>query len=131
DRSRKQMEQLKAWVEQIKPHALPGSKLAKASTYFENQWDALTVFLDNPTVPIDNNLAERMLRRIALARKTSMFVGYDASGQRYAINLSFVASCRLNGISPTAYLTDVLPRVRETPKNQLRDLLPDRWKPTA
>lgn len=131
ERSRKEMDQLKEWVTQIKAHAHPGSKLEKACTYFENQWKALIVFLDNPVVPVDNNLAERMLRRIALARHSSMFVGYDASGQRYAINLSLVATCQLNGISPTAYLNDVLPRIRETPAEQLRDLLPDRWSPSA
>lgn len=121
------MDQIRAWILEQKSRARPRSDFGKALAYADNQWDALTVFLDNPAVAPDNNLAERMLRRIALARKASMFVAHDDSGQRYAINLSLVASCRLNDIDPVAYLTDVLPRIADHPAKRITELLPDRW----
>ena len=125
------MDEIRTWVLAQKSRARPKSDFAKAVAYADNQWDALTVFLEDSAVAPDNNLAERMLRRIALARKASMFVGYDASGQRYAINLSLVASCRLNEVDPVAYLTDVLPRIADYPANHVADLLPDRWVPAS
>ena len=125
------MDEIRAWLTEQKSRARPKSEFGKAVGYTDKQWDALTVFLDDPAVSPDNNLAERMLRRIALARRSSMFVAHDTSGQRYAINMSLVASCRLNGIDPTAYLTDVLNRIADHPAKRLAELLPDRWEPTV
>jgi hypothetical protein len=45
--------------------------------------------------------------------------------------MTLVLSCRLNDIDPTAYLTDVLPRIAEAKTSELRDMLPDRWQPAA
>lgn len=129
EKSRPLMNEIKLWVANMKDGARPKSKLYKACVYFENQWHAFQTFLDDPNVPLDNNHAERVLRRIALARKTSFFVGSDWHGKSYAFSLSLIYSCRLNGIDPEAYLTDVLPRIKNTPEEKLRDLLPDRWKP--
>lgn len=125
------MDEIRAWLNEQKSRARPKSEFGKAVGYADKQWDALTVFLDDPAVSPDNNLAERLLRRIALARRSSMFVGHDTSGKRYAVNMSLVASCRLNGIDPTAYLTDVLPRIADYPAKRIADLLPDRWTPAG
>lgn len=125
------MDEIRAWLTEQKSRARPKSEFGKAVGYADKQWDALTVFLDDPAVSPDNNLAERMLRRIALARRSSMFVGHDTSGQRYAINMSLVASCRLNGIDPTAYLSDVLTRIADYPAKRIADLLPHRWTPAS
>ncbi len=124
------MDEIQKWISEQQLEARPKSNYGKALTYIEKQWDSLTVFLTDPEVPPDNNLAERMLRRIALARKSSFFVGDNASGQRYAINMSFVASCRLNKINPAEYLTDVLTRIADYPASRVAELLPDRWVPT-
>lgn len=125
------MDEIREWLTRQQSLARPKSAFGKAVGYADKQWSALTVFLDDPAVSPDNNLAERMLRRIALARRTSMFVQHDESGQRYAINMSLVASCRLNDIDPTAYLTDVLTRIADYPAKRVAELLPDRWEPAA
>ena len=123
------MDEIRIWLNEQKSRARPKSEFGKAVGYADNQWKALTVFLNDPAVSPDNDLAERMLRRIALARRSSMFVQHDPSGQRYAVNMSLVASCRLNGINPTTYLTDVLTRIADHPAKRIAELLPDRWKP--
>ena len=125
------VEQIHTWLKEHRGPARPKSPFGKAVGYALNQWTELQVFLDDPKVPLDNNHAERQLRRIALGRKNSLFVGSDLSGKDYAVNMSLVISCRLNDIDPAAYLTDVLPRIADTKVSHLRDLLPDRWHPTS
>ena len=125
------VEQIHTWLVEQQGNARPRSPFGKAVAYALNQWAELQVFLDDPMVPPDNNHAERQLRRIALGRKNSLFVGSDLSGQDYAVNMSLVLSCRLNDIDPAAYLTDVLPRIAEAKTSELRDMLPDRWQPPA
>ena len=122
------MNQLKALIDEHRPRTPPKSMLAKALTYAHNQWSTLILFLNDLTIPLDNNHAERLLRRIALARKTSLFIKPDL-GESYAIAYSLVQSCRLCGVNPEIYLADVLLKVQTTPQQQLRSLLPDRWKP--
>ena len=104
----------------------PKSKIAKALNYTKNQWKSLTRFLDDVSLPLDNNYAERSLRRIALARKSSLFI---YSGAAYQIAYSLFHSCRLNGINPEMYLAHVLIRVKSAKPDEVRQLLPDRWKP--
>ena len=93
-----------------------------------NQWGSLTEFLQSASVPLDNNFAERLLRRIAVSRKNSQFM-YTSSGSSYEVAYSLVHSCRLNGINPEAYLADVLIRVKSARRSEIRGLLPDLWKP--
>ncbi len=125
------IEQIHHWLKEQQNQTRPKSPLGKAVAYTIDQWEALQVFLTDASVPLDNNHAERMLRRIALGRKNSLFVGSDLNGQDYAVNMSLVMSCRLNDVDPAAYLmTDVLPRLADTKVSQLRDLLPDRWTPS-
>lgn len=126
--SRPFMEQLKALIAEQTGRALPKSPLGKALTYAKNQWPTLTLFLDDASLPLDNNHAERLLRRAALARKTSLFIKPEL-GESYAIAYSLVQSCRLCGLNPEVYLADVLLRIQSTPQHLIRSLLPDRWEP--
>jgi len=122
------MDEIHAWLQEQKGRARPKSTFGKVVSYMDNQWERLVVFLDDPSVPPDNNHAERLLRRIALGRKNSLFVAHDDSGQRYAINMSIVATCRLNGINPVDHLTDVLPKIADTKVSDLARLLPQNWQ---
>ena len=121
------MNQVKELIQSYQDESiLPKSPLGKAITYTLNQWQHLTLFLSNAQVPLDNNHAERLLRRVALSRKTSMFMSPDR-GESYAIVLSLVQSCRLCGINPQQYLQDVLLKVQSTPHHQVKSLLPTNW----
>ncbi len=106
---------------------LPKSKLGKAVSYMRNNWDALRRFLSDGRLPIDNNEAERDLRRVAVGRRNWMFVGSEEGGERTAIILTIVASAHRHGLDVWAYLRDVLERLAKGEGN-LEELLPDTWK---
>ena len=77
---------------------------------------------------IDNNVAEREMKRIAIGRKNWLFVGSDNGGRTAAVLFSFTSTCHRLGIEPWAYLQDVLTRLPRTQAEQLGELLPDRWQ---
>ena len=106
---------------------LPKSKLGKALAYTRNNWDALKRFLSDGRLPIDNNEAERDLRRIAVGRKNWLFVGSENGGERAAIILTIVASAHRHDLDVWMSLRDVLERLAKGEDN-LEELLPDVWK---
>ena len=107
----------------------PKSPLGEAIKYAINQKEALSHFLDEPKVRLDNNLSERHLRLVALGRKNFLFVGHDTGGKNLAILQTIVASCVANKLNPQEYLTDVIMRVQHHPQSRIDELLPHRWKP--
>jgi len=78
----------------------------------------------------DTNTVERAIRPIALGRKNSLFAGSDGGARHWAIVASLVATARLNGVEPSAWLTDVLERVvsGRAKANELEGLLPWAWQ---
>jgi transposase len=112
------------------PQVLPKSPIGQAIAYAQGQWQALNRYLDDGVLDIDNNLAERTLRMVAIGRKNWLFVGHDNGGHRAAIIYSLVASCKLCAIDPFAYLRDVLERISTHPASRIAELLPRNWKPS-
>jgi hypothetical protein len=106
-----------------------GAPLRRAVTYFLLQYDRLTLYLSDAKLPIGNNDLERMIRKIAMIRKASLFVGSVESGKNLAINLSIVLTCELCKICPYEYLCDVLPKLAGTdfPASRRDELLPHNW----
>jgi hypothetical protein len=78
-------------------------------------------------LPIDNNEAERALRRIAVGRRNWLFVGSENGGERAAVILTVIASAHRHDLDVWAYLRDVLERLAKGDQN-LEELLPDVWK---
>ena len=107
----------------------PRSELAKALGYMNGQWDALVRYAADGTLEIDNLTAERALRGIAVGRKNWNVIGSDAAGTVATVIYSLVETCRLNGINPEAYLTDVIGRIGRTKIQALDTLLPFNWRP--
>jgi transposase len=105
----------------------PKSRFGAALRYAGRQWVALTRFLSDPSLPLDNNIAERALRVAALGRKNFLFVGHDEAGENLADLYTLVSTCELNRINPFRYLRDELIRVQTHPQSQIGDLLPQRW----
>ena len=117
------LRQLEDWLEN--EQFLPKSLLGKAATYTRNQWVALNRYLEDGELSIDNNLAERTVKPIAIGRKAWLFVGSPQAGDRAAILMSMTASCKANHVEPWAWLKDVLTQLpRGAP---LESLLPDVW----
>lgn len=136
ERRRRRQEEVKplieafhAWMAAHLPGLLPQSPLAKAMAYATNHWAALTRFLDDGRLPLDNNAAERALRPIAVGRKNWLFAGSVRGGEAAAIALSFVESAKLHDLNPYAYLRDVLTRLPSAKARDLDSLLPNLWHP--
>jgi transposase len=106
-----------------------GSAIAKALDYSLKRWVALTRYLDDGAVPIDNNWVENQIRPWALGRSNWLFAGSLRSGKRAAAVMSLIQSARLNGHDPYAYLKDVLTRLPTQKNNAVAELLPHNWKP--
>jgi transposase len=136
ERRRRRIDEIKplldafhAWMSAHLPGLLPKSPLAQAFAYAANHWQALTRFLDDGRLPLDNNAAERALRPIAVGRKNWLFAGSVRGGEAAAIVLSFVESAKLHGLNPYAYLRDVLTRLPQARARDLDSLLPHLWQP--
>ena len=128
-RSRQAMDQFHAWLVDEHPKHLPKGPLGSAISYALNQWDAITRFLEDVRIPVDNNRSEAALRVAALGRKNFLFVGDEDAGEHLAGLYSLVSTCEANSVDPIAYLRDVLLRVDTQPASQIDDLLPHRWRP--
>jgi transposase len=129
-RSRPVADALRQWLVQQRQRVPDGSATAKAIDYSLNRWAALTRYIDNGDLPVDNNWVENQIRPIALGRNNWLFAGSLRAGKRAAAIMSLVHSARLNGHEPYAYLRDVLERLPTQPANRISELLPHCWQPT-
>jgi transposase len=126
------LEQLHDCLTTWQPQVLPKTPIGKAVTYSMNQWEALKRYTQDPILSIDNNLAERTLRMVALGRKNWLFAGSENGAKRAAVIYSLVASCKLCGHDPYAYFRDVLTRISTHPAQRIDELLPSQWaKPSS
>jgi transposase len=120
---------IREWLAEQEPLHPPKSPLGQAIRYARGQWEALTRFLDDVHLALDNNASERALRTVALGRKNYLFVGNDEAGANLAGLFSLLATCEANGVNPEQYLSDVLPRLASHPNSRLDELLPHSWQP--
>ena len=107
---------------------LPSNPLTKALAYARERRAGLEVFLSDPDVPIDTNHLERALRPIAMGRRSWLFCWTELGAKHVGIVQSLLATCRLHGIDPYAYLVDVLQRVGQHPAARVAELTPRLWK---
>jgi transposase len=108
-----------------------GSAIARALDYSLKRWEALTRYLDDGHVPIDNNWVENQIRPWAIGRANWLFAGSLRAGQRAAAIMSLLRSAQLNGHEPHAYLKDILTRLPTHRASDIAALLPHRWQPAV
>ena len=125
------LESFRTWLSETQMQVAPKSGIAKAIGYALKRWKALTLYLKEGRLSIDNNPVERALRGVAIGRKNYLFAGNDAGGERAASFYSIIETCKLNGVEPFAYLCDVLEKLPTWPNKRLHELLPWNWKKTA
>jgi transposase len=121
------LDQFKTWLDAQRPQVLPKSPMAEAIGYALNNWTALIRYTEAGFLSIDNNVAEREMKRIAIGRKNWLFVGSSKGGATAAVLFSFTSTCHRLQLDPWAYLQDVLARLPRTAGANLGELLPDRW----
>jgi transposase len=115
-------------LDRWKLELIPKHPMADAVNYALNQWQAMTTFLEDPAVPLDNNASEREMKRVVINRKNSLFVGNERGGRTMAILSSFTSTCRRLGIDSQLYLTQLITNLPVLKQDELDLWLPDVWK---
>jgi transposase len=117
------------WLKAQQPRATPKSKLGEAIGYALNHWRALTAFLGDGRLELDNSRSERGIKPIVIGRKNFLFMGGPNGGKAAAIMFSLMESCKHNDVDPYYYLEDVLQRLPIHPNKRIHELLPHHWQP--
>ncbi|MFN8681506.1 transposase [Paracoccus sp. P2] len=108
------------------------SRLGEKLAYIHRHWDGLQTFLRDGRVEIDSNSIENLIRPIALTRKNALFAGHDEGGRSWARIASLIATAKVNGVEPFAYLKTTLEAVAAShPQARIDDLLPWNFKPSS
>ncbi len=119
---------VKAWLDAEQQIVLPRSAMGQAIQYALNQWNALCVYATEGFLAIDNNAAERAMKRVAIGRKNWLFAGNDRAGETTALLYSLIASAKRHGLDPQRYLTSLFAKLPFAPAEELDQFLPDVWK---
>lgn len=128
ERALPRLASLRSWLETTEQGLSSDSALARACRYPLNRWAAMVRYCDDGQLEVSNNLVENALRGVALGRRNWMFVGSIKGGHASALFYSLVETCKLNGVEPEAWLTDVIERIGSHPINRIDELLPWRWQ---
>lgn len=104
-RMRPVLDDFAGWLAAVEPTLLPSDPLRTAVTYYRNHWAALTRFVDDPAVPIDNSPTEREFQNVAKLRLNMLFAGSTEGAHRACVLLGIIATCRAVGVPCQAYLT--------------------------
>jgi transposase len=95
------------------------------------RWNRFARFVDDGRIRLTNNAAERALRGFALGRKSWLFAGSERGANRAAVMATLIMTAKLNDIEPQAWLADVLARIAPHTIQNLGQLLPWNWNPSA
>jgi transposase len=129
ERSRPLMNELHGWLTQQRARLSPKSETAKAIDYTVKRWPAFSRFLEDGRICMSNNAAEREMRAIALGRHNWTFAGSDDGGRRAAAIYTLIATAKLNGVDPQAWIAHLLGHIADHPAKRISELLPWNWKP--
>jgi transposase len=127
ERSRPLVSELQTWLREHRAKVSRHNDTGRAIDYILKRWDAFTRFLDDGRLCLSNNAAERELRAVALGRKNWTFAGSDEGGRRAAAIYTLIATAKLNGIDPQAWLAEILARLPDHPARRIAELLPWNW----
>ena len=118
------IKELILWMKKSHPKLPKSSATAKAIQYALNLEVALKKYTADGKVEIDNNLAERAMRIVAIGRKNYLFAGSDAGGEFAANIYTLTETAKANNINPHAYMSQVLSSLQDYKANKIHELLP-------
>lgn len=120
------------WCQEQRQRAdlTPTNRLMKAVKYAGEREQALREFLTDPSISLDTNHLERGLRVIPMGRRNWLFCWTELGAKYVGVIQSLIVTCRLQGVDPTTYLTDVLQRIECHPEERMIELTPRLWKET-
>ncbi len=120
------------WLQSQRRRISSKSRLGEKLAYIHRQWDGLQTFLHDGRVEIDSNAVENLIRPIALTRKNALFAGHDEGGRSWGRIASLIATAKINGVEPFAYLKATLEAIAEGhPASRLDELLPWNFQPSS
>ncbi len=125
--SRPTLARLRRAMELVRGRTLPQGLLGQAIDYALKRWEALTRFVDDGALEIDNNLIENAIRPSALGKKNWLFIGHPEAGERSAVVYTLLGSCRRHGLNPFDYLKDLLTRLPAAKITQIGQFTPRAW----
>lgn len=120
------LESMHGWLLQTRVTVANGGGTVKAIDYSLKRWAALSRYATHGCLPIDNNPVENTIRPIAIGKKNWLFVGSERAGKRAAAIQSLLATAKLNGLDPAAWLRETLEKLPTCPNSQIDSLLPFR-----
>src|SRR5665213_2942420 len=86
-------------------------------------WNKLTLFLQVPGAPLDNNICERALKKAILHRKNALFYKTHRGARVGDVFMSLIHTCEFCGANPFDYLTELERHAEELAAN------PESWMP--
>jgi hypothetical protein len=95
----------------------PNSALGEAISYMQKRWPKLTLFIREPSVPLDNTITERALKKAVLHRKNALFYKSENGAQVGDVFMSLIHTAELSGANPFDYLTEILRYARDAGDN--------------
>jgi len=126
------VEALKPWFEKQLSLISSGSTLAVDIRYGLSHWAGLTRFLEDGRLELDTNPVENAIRPVALTRKNALFAGHEIGAENWALLASIIATCKLNDVNPTAYITESLQAILDGhPQSRIDELMPWRFRTTS
>ncbi len=120
------------WLQAQRLRVSAKSRLGEKLTYIHRHWPGLQTFLHDGRVEIDSNAVENLIRPIALTRKNALFAGHDEGGRTWARAASLIATAKINGVEPFAYLKATLEAIAAGhPASRIDELLPWNFNPAS
>lgn len=121
------LERLQRAMKLVRQRTLPQGLLGQAIDYALIRWEALTRYVADGALEIDNNLIENAIRPSALGKKNWLFIGHPSAGERSAILYTLLGSCRRHGLNPFDYLKDLFTRLPAAKITEIKQFTPAAW----
>jgi hypothetical protein len=114
----------------IRRKTLPQGLLGQAIDYALKRWKALTRFVEDGCLEIDNNLIENSIRPSAPGKKNFLFIGHPEAGERSAVIYTLLGSCQRHKVNPFDYLKDLFTRLPAAKITEIKAFMPAAWTKT-